>query len=295
MTRMIPSHKKWIRALASWLLLAVLSAAPAAAQHLVIRYFTVGQGDGALITSPEGKTALIDGGNFDGIVHLDLFGLQIDSLNLIVASHNHADHIGGLWDVIRTTKVDYYVDNGIPATTDTYDNLIVMLQARHVPVLKATPRTLQLGSVSLRILPMPPHDNSQNNNSVGVLVTYRGFTALFTGDAEGKERKEWEANGNLPHLSVLKVAHHGAANGTDSLWLKTVRPRVAVISVGAHNKYKHPSPKTLDALAAIGATVYRTDLEGDITVAVDSLGGFTVRTDSSTAARSWPATSASHH
>jgi competence protein ComEC len=130
---------------------------------------------------------------------------------------------------------------------------------------------------------------------VGVLVTYHGFTALFTGDAEGKEREEWESHGDLPHVSVLKVAHHGAANGTDTLWLKTVQPRVAVISVGAHNRYKHPSPKTLDALTAIGATVYRTDRDGDITVTVDSLGGFAVQSDSSTTPKQWPASPATHH
>jgi competence protein ComEC len=295
MTRMIPSLKKWVRVVAGWVLLAALCAAPAAAQELVIRFFTVGQGDGALVTSPEGKTALIDGGLCDGIVSLDLTDLQIDSLDLVVASPNHADHIGGFWDIIRTTKVSAYMENGVPASTETYENLLVMLRARHVPVLEATERTLQLGSVSLRVLPMPPGDHSQNNSSVGVLVTYQGFTALFTGDAEAKERREWEADGSLPHVSVLKVAHHGAANGTDSMWLKSVQPLVAVISVGAHNKYEHPSPTTLDALAAIGATVYRTDREGDITVTVDSVGGFAVRTDSTPLPRQWSASVATHH
>jgi competence protein ComEC len=295
MPQHLQHHKHHIRTLATWVLLAVLAATPAAGQNLTIRFFTVGQGDGALITSPEGKTALIDGGLRNGMVSLDLTMLHVDTLNFMIASHNHADHIGGLWDIVRTTTVDYYVDNGIPASSGVYDNLIVMLQAQHVQVLEASPRTLQLGSVSLRILPMPPHDNSQNNNSVGVLVTYRGFTALFTGDAEAKERREWGAKGDLPHLSVLKVAHHGAANGTDSLWLKTVQPRVAVISVGAHNEYKHPAPQTLVALAAIDAEVYRTDLEGDITFTVDSLGGFAVRTDSTPAPRHWPASHVTQH
>jgi beta-lactamase superfamily II metal-dependent hydrolase len=272
-----------------------LLVTPAAAQDLVIRLFDVGQGDAALITSPEGKTALIDGGRNNGVANYDLYLLRVDTLDLVVASHNHADHIGGLWDILRTSTVRAYMDNGVPATTSIYYEVLAMLQARHIQYLAATPRTIHLGSASLRILPMPPGDRSQNNSSVGVLLRYGAFSALFTGDAEGKERQEWEAHASLPHVSVLKVAHHGAFNGTDDAWLDVIQPRVAVISVGAHNSYGHPSEQTLRALATVGAQVYRTDRDGDITIVVDSLGGFTIRTESGGPARTWPAAFAPHH
>ena len=290
-----PSPTRLIRFLTAWLLLAALAASPAAAQGLVIRFFNVGQADAALITSPEGKTALIDGGDNNGNASYELHLLSVDSLDLIIASHNHADHIGGLTDIIRTSTVGAYMDNGVPMTTATYNNLSLMLKARNVRYLEATPRTIQLGSVSLRILPRPPGDKSQNNNSVGVLLTYGSFTALFTGDAEGKEREYWRANAMLPHVAVLKLSHHGALNGTDTTWLATTRPRVAVISVGANNKYGHPSRTTLRSLAAVGAQVYRTDRDGDITVAVDSLGAFTIQTSEPGPVRTWPAVPASHH
>jgi beta-lactamase superfamily II metal-dependent hydrolase len=290
-----PSPTRLIRFLTAWMLLAALAATPAAAQDLVIRFFNVGQADAALITSPEGKTALIDGGDNNGNASYALYLLGVDSLDLIIASHNHADHIGGLTDIIRTSTVGAYMDNGVPMTTATYYNLSLMREARNVRYLEATPRTIQLGSVSLRILPRPPGDKSQNNNSVGVLLTYGSFTALFTGDAESKERKYWVANAKLPHIAVLKLSHHGALNGTDTTWLATTRPRVAVISVGANNTYGHPSSKTLRSLAAVGAQVYRTDLDGDITVAVDSLGAFTIQTSEPGPVRTWPAVPASHH
>jgi beta-lactamase superfamily II metal-dependent hydrolase len=277
-------------ALAGALLLALL-AAPAPAQDLVIRFFNVGQGDAALITSPEGKTALIDGGNADGLASYDLSQLHVDSLDLVVASHNHADHIGGLQDILRTAQVGAYMENGVAASTATYESVHAFLVARHIRYLAAVPRTIQLGSVALRILPMPTPDKSQNNSSVGVLVTYRGFTALFTGDAEGKERTFWEAHAELPRVAVLKVAHHGSVNGTDPTWIKATRPVVAVISVGKDNTYGHPSSKTLSTLERAGVQVYRTDRDGDITVAVDSLGGFTVRAETPEPTRSWPPSS----
>jgi len=279
----------------SVLLLVAFVSAPAAAQDLVIRFFNVGQGDAALITSPEGKTALIDGGDNNGYASHDLDQLHIDTLDLVVASHNHADHIGGLWDILRTITVRAYMENGIAATSNAYYDVISMLHAKHVQYLAATPRTIQLGSIALRILPMPSPDKSQNNSSVGVLVTYRGFTALFTGDAEGKERKYWEAHAELPHVAVLKVAHHGSVNGTDPTWVEATQPIVAVISVGANNTYHHPAEKTLSTLERAGVQVYRTDRDGDISVTVDSLGGFTVRAETSEPVRSWPAASASPH
>jgi len=290
-----PALDRLLRFLSSWVLLAALAATPAAGQDLTIRFFNVGQGDAALITSPEGKQALIDGGDNNGYASYDLDLLHLDTLDLVIASHNHADHIGGLQDILRTVTVGAYMDNGLPATTDTYDGVLALLTAHHVQYLAATPRTLQLGSVSLRILPRPPGQKGQNNNSVGVLVTYGGFTALFTGDAEGKERKYWAAQAELPHVTVLKVAHHGSVNGTDPTWIKTTQPVVAVISVGADNRYGHPSERTLGTLAKAGVQVYRTDRDGTIEVSAKTDGAFTVRTQTSGPVRSWPCRSTLDH
>jgi competence protein ComEC len=269
------------RLVARCFLLSVVATAPAASQTLVIRFFDVGQGDAALITSPEGKTALIDGGPNAGTVASFLHHDNIDTLDLVIASHNHADHIRGLQDVLRTTTVRFYMDNGIPATTQVYLALIDELTAQKITYLKATPRTIQLGSVSLRILPLPPDVAGQNNSSVGVLLSYGDFTALFTGDAEYLERDFWRANANLPHVTLLKVSHHGSINGTDAPWIEATRPRYAIISVGANNRYGHPSPQTLQTLGESGVEIYQTSETGTIEVSVDLAGAITIRTETS--------------
>lgn len=274
-----PSPTRLIRFLTAWLLLAALAATPAAAQDLVIRFFDVGQGDAALITSPEGKSALIDGGNYSGWPVYLLDSLHIDTLDLVVASHNHADHIRGLQSVVETTTVRYYVDNGVPASSAVYSDLISTIHTKGISYRTGMARKIQLGSVTLRILPLPPSDSRQNNSSVGILLTYGKFTALFTGDAEDSERAFWEANAKLPRVTVLKVAHHGSANGTDQAWIAAIRPRVAVISVGATNSYGHPAAETLQILEQAGVRVYRTDLDGDITVSVKRTGAYSIFTE----------------
>lgn len=242
-----------------------------------MRFLNVGQGDATLITTPEGKQVLIDGGDDNGYAAYDLDSLDVDTLALVIASHAHADHIGGLADILRTTAVEAYVDNGVPAPTQAYGSVSALLTAHPIQYLQAVPRTIAVGSVTFRILPLPPGRQSQNNSSVGVLLAFGSFTALFTGDAEGKERKYWEEHVGLPPVTVLKVSHHGARNGTDTRWLEAVSPRMAVISVGAGNSYGHPDPKTARLLQQRGVLMYRTDRDGTVTVTADSTGTVTVR------------------
>jgi len=262
-----------------WLGLALAWPTVALAQDLVIRFLNVGQGDAALITSPDGKTALIDGGGDNGYASYDLDTLGVDTLDLVIASHGHADHIGGLADILRTTVVHAYMDNGMAAATQAYGSVSAVVDAHHMTYLQPTPRTISLGSVSLRILPRPARPDGQNNASVGVLLTYGGFSVLFTGDAETEERQYWRLNARLPRVTVLKVAHHGASNGTDRAWIGALRPKVAVISVGANNDYGHPSSRTLSILRGAGAAVFRTDQDGAVIVTVSPTGAVAVRTE----------------
>jgi beta-lactamase superfamily II metal-dependent hydrolase len=197
--------------------------------------------------------------------------LHIDTLDLVVASHNHSDHIGGLPVIFDSVPVRHFIDNGRKAPTAIYEAVIRGLELHRIDVLNATPRDLQLGSVSLRILPTDPDATTQNNSSVGILLIYGTFTALFTGDAEDPARDYWREHAALPQVTVLKVAHHGAFNGTDPAWEVVTSPCYAVISVGA-NDYGHPARETIGTLIHGGAVVYRTDR--DSTVEVDiSLNG----------------------
>src|ERR1700682_10970 len=150
-------------------LTVVLLALPLRAQQLEMRFLNVGQGDAILIREG-GKTALVDAGRSANII-LELQALRIDTIDLLVASHNHADHIGGLVAVLSGTGVRYYLDNGVPHTSATYLRTIQAVVESGAQYLRASDRTVALGSARLRVLPPPPV-YGQNNSSVGLLVEY---------------------------------------------------------------------------------------------------------------------------
>jgi competence protein ComEC len=278
------------------LLLLALASASARSQGLSISFLDVGQGDAALIRSPTGRNVLIDAGPSPTRVADWLRRERIDTIHLAIASHNHADHIGGMPRVIETLPVRNYMENGMPATTRTYARIVTLLEERGIPVLRATARVIDIGGgASLRVLATVADPGSQNDGSIGVDLAYGSFHALFTGDAEGQQRAFWSrdsaavrchgrSEARACRLEVLKVSHHGSANGTDAAWLAALHPCLAVISVGAKNSFHHPSGQVLRLLAAAGARTYRTDLNGQVDVVADTSGGFAVKTRNGTSA-----------
>lgn len=279
---------RWFRALVLAIVLAagpttVLAQDTARAELI---FLDMGQGDAILIRSPERKIALIDAG--PGSIAQYLSALGVDTIDLAIASHPHADHIGGMEEVIATHPVRYYLDNGAPHTTATYRSLMQRLEQSAVPYLEATARTIVLGGVTLRILP-PPLEGERNNRSVGVVVEFGDFKAILTGDSEWAELAYFEELG-VPDVAVLKAAHHGSANGVTEAWLAATTPELVVISVGRGNTYGHPHPGAL-SLYQTAATVYRTDFQGTIAIHASADGTFDVETGAATAgsARSGPA------
>jgi competence protein ComEC len=251
-----------------------LLALPLPAQQLELRFFDVGQGDAVLVREG-GKTALIDAGG-GPVVLAQLRRLGVGTLDLIVASHGHADHIGGMTDVLDGTVVRFYMDNGVPQTTATYEHTLQALARSRAQYLLPTARTITLGAARLRVLPPPPNLADQNNSSVGILVLYGEFKALLTGDSEQRELQYWLQHDSVPSVTVVKVAHHGSRNGTTPTWIQATRPQVAVISVGAGNSYGHPSAQVIQQWQAAGATVYRTDRDGAVIVQANRDGSYIV-------------------
>ena len=248
------------------------------APPLRILHFDVGQGDATLVTTPEGRHVLIDGGPQTDVVADLLRNMGVDTIDLVVSSHNHADHIGGLPQVFFAFPVRAYLENGVPTTTAVYARLLRQVEEEpNLRVLRPTARTITVGSVTLRVLPPSGVDASQNNNSVGIEVAYGRFRELLTGDSEQPELAHWIAAGEAKPVAVLKVAHHGSWNGTTNAWIDITHPAVAVISVGRDNRYGHPSP-AVERLWARVATIYRTDRVGTIEVTVTPDGHFSVRT-----------------
>lgn len=263
-------------------LLVLALASPALATDLVIRFLDVGQGDAVLIQGPDGKTALDDGGRSEARMRQFLARYGVRSLDLLVASHTDADHATGLIVGARLTP-KLFLNNGLAGITRTYRTLLATLKQAGTPGLQADERVIRLGSVELTVLPPPPGlpVGNQNLHSVGLLVRSGNFRALLTGDSETAETQGWlrrHPTETLGPIDMYKSIHHGAANGDNAAWLAAVRPRNVVVSVGP-NSYGHPTRQALSLYRQVGATTYRTDQLGTVTVRVQAGGRYRIETE----------------
>jgi beta-lactamase superfamily II metal-dependent hydrolase len=266
----------WLGALLA--LAALGSPSAQAAGKLRLDFIDVGQGDAALITSPTGKTVLIDGGPRKSSAALLAFLTRHTHgpLDLILLTHRHEDHLGGLAAAVREIGARRFLDAPIPHAGTAYTALLRALQARGVVVRQATRgRRIDLGGGAEMTLigpPEPPIVGSRsdvNANSVVARVSFGKFAALFAGDAEAPT-EAWLLSSNAElAAAVLKVPHHGSRYASGVRFLRTVGARIAIISAGAGNDYGHPAPQTLERLARGGASVYRTDRDGDVAIESD--------------------------
>lgn len=257
---------------------------------LRIDFLDVGQGDSILVRSPEDKAMLIDAGPSTKVV-TRLRERGVKSLDLVVVSHHHSDHYGGTAAVIRAFPPRYFLATGSSHTTPSYLKLLRLVRDRRITALgpSSAPRRIELGSVSVTVLPQPPEDrDEENNNSIGLRIQYGGFAALLTGDSEVPERAWWRRNcpDLLRDCAVLKLAHHGSRNGTDAPWLALVRPKLAVASLAKGNDYGHPHRETLALLRRESIPLLRTDQRGTISLRSD--GRTWQLIDAPLAARSTP-------
>lgn len=256
---------------------AVALSAPIADPDSVLRitFLDVGQADAVLIQAPGGRTALIDAGRDDIVPLLRQFG--VSEIDLLVATHPHADHIGGMDGVIAAFPVSFYMDNGEPHSTQTYRRLLAALDARpDITYLEASPRTVTLGEVEIDVLPLLPRGTTAHNDrSVTLLVRFGEFRAFLSGDSEVRQLTHLVSQGAVREVALLKAPHHGSDNGFTREFLNAASPRVVVISVGRNN-YGHPHPAALRAYAASGATVFRTDWHGHVSVQARATGDYDV-------------------
>ncbi|HEX2864967.1 MAG TPA: ComEC/Rec2 family competence protein [Deinococcales bacterium] len=245
-------------------------------------FLNVGQGDATLIVTPDGKSALIDAGPDPDLAVRLLREQGITRLDLAVATHSDADHIGGLAEVARRFRPRVFLNNGVPGTTATFRRTVAAFQAAGSRGLVASDRTLGLGSkVQVRVLaPDPAAGANQNANSVGLLVSFAGFRAFLAGDAEPETTAYWAARYGkaLAGVTVHKALHHGSRYNDTAAFLRPLGPKVVVVSVGANNPYGHPTGAALNLYRAAGAAVYRTDLNGTIAFTVRADGRYNVST-----------------
>jgi competence protein ComEC len=270
----------WVAALGLWfvLLRGTLSASGASGRDLALHFLDVGQGDAAVLRTPLGHWVLVDAGPAGDrsdagrrVVAPFLARHGARGVTLVVVSHAHADHLGGIPAVLARFPTGLVLEPGALVPDPRYMAFLGTLEGRHIPwhPVRGGER-FTLDSVSFTVLhPVPGWSGwgeDVNEDSVVLLVEYRGFQALFAGDAGFPA--EAAMSGALRPVDVLKVGHHGSRGSTGDAWLDALRPKAAVISVG-RNDYGHPSPAALARLATAAVEVRRTDLEGTITITTD--------------------------
>ena len=234
--------------------------------ELRVSFIDVGQGDSEFIELPNGETMLIDAGtNETGKNVVDYIkSLGYTSINYVVGTHPHEDHIGGLDDVIKTFDIGSIYMPKVTADTKTFEDVLDAAESKNLMIntAKSGVSIMDTEDLSVKFL-APTLDSYENTNdySAVVKVVYGDTSYLFTGDAE-------EFSENLitddVNVDVLKVGHHGSSTSTSTEFLKKVSPSSAVISCGKGNSYGHPHSETLQKLADMGTAVYRTDELGTI-------------------------------
>jgi competence protein ComEC len=273
-------------ALVAVLLAVTVATRPDGLLHVTV--LDIGQGDAILVEAPGGATMLVDGGP-DPELTLRRLGANLPffarSIDVLILTHPHQDHVAGLVEVLDRFRVGAVLHAGIGYENPSFDRLLADASAARIPVaLARAGHVVALdGSTSVQVLyptgadaaaPLPEDDI--NNGSVVVRLTFGGFTALLTGDAEAPVEATLSSRGLLAPVDLLKVGHHGSTSSSTAAFLAAIVPGVAAISVGVDNEYGHPAPETLAALA--GSDVHRTDLDGDIEVVTDGRT-YRVRTD----------------
>jgi competence protein ComEC len=247
---------------------------------LELRFLDVGQGDAVLIRVAGGRAVLYDGGQDGARLQSELEAAGVTSLELVIASHNHADHIGGLVEAIARYRPRFIMDNDIPHTTRTYERFIRAVLESGTQRLEPGRRVIMLDRVRLTVIPPPGRpDRGQNENSVGLLVELGSFRATLLGDSEAGQQAWWlEHHGDLfQAVTVHKASHHGSVRGDTDAMMAALRPAIVVIGVGIGNPYGHPHERALARYRAAGARVYRTDRDGTVVITVEPGGGFAIR------------------
>lgn len=240
--------------------------------EMIVHYIDVGQGDSILI-SVNNKNLLIDAGPGSGedkVVNY-LNENNIKKLDYIIATHPHEDHIGGMDKVIENFEVGEFYSPKVATNTKTFKNMIGELNKKHLKINILTEGmgeefNLGEGTEVEIYTPMNNSYDDLNNYSPIMKVSYENTSFLFTGDAEAKAELEAISNSANLKADVLKVGHHGSSSSTTDEFLKRVDPQVGVISVGADNKYNHPTKKTINKLNDKNIKIYRTDIDGTVTI-----------------------------
>ena len=252
------------------------SAATFSSSPFTVKYIDVGQGDASLICC-DGHYMLIDGGSSkkSDTIYSILRKNNIKELDYIVCTHPHEDHADGLPGALSYAECKTALGPVVTYDNDSYNKFLKALEKKNIDlIVPEAGDTYLLGSARIEVLGptdiVPSMD--PNNISIVLRVDYGDTSFLFTGDAEQEEQQliMWNEYDKLD-VDVLKASHHGSYNGASYAFIRAISPEITVISCGKHNSYGHPHEEALDLFKEYKSDLYRTDLQGDITIVSDGI------------------------
>ncbi len=245
---------------------------------LEVTFLDVGQGDSIFVQFPHGGNMLVDGGSAykdydtgERVIAPFLRKKRIGRIDLMVLSHPHLDHSGGLLHVIKNFPVGLVLDSGQKHDSYTYKKFLETVKERNIPYRIGRHGQIVRGYRETEIDILHPREhliegtNSDlNNNSLVLKLTHKKVSFLFSGDVEEEAESGLLRLGPILQSTVLKISHQGSITSSGEKFLEAVKPEAAVISVNRKNRFRHPHPLILERLERLGIKVYRTDKEGAI-------------------------------
>ncbi len=244
-----------------------------AGHEMQVHFIDVGQGDSIFIESPNGKTMLVDGGSKGSgkqvVSYLQELG--VNKLDIVVATHPDADHIGGLISLLNSIDIGQFYDSGKVHTSQTFEEMLTLIDAKNIPynVPKTGDNIVFDDDLQVEVLNANEHATDNNDASIVLKIAYGNVSFLLTGDAGvalEKEMMQFDVKS-----TVLKAGHHGSNTSSSEEFIKAVHPEMTILSYGEDNKYGHPHAEVVERLQAIGSKIYTTAEAGTVIVSTDGV------------------------
>ncbi|TQR26746.1 MBL fold metallo-hydrolase [Lysinibacillus sphaericus] len=244
-----------------------------AGHEMRVHFIDVGQGDSIFIESPNGKTMLVDGGvkGAGQKVISYLKELGVNKLDIVVATHPDADHIGGLIPVLNSIDIGQFYDSGKVHTSQTFEEMLTLIDTKNIPynVPKTGDSIAFDADINVKVLNANEHATDNNDASIVLKVTYGNVSFLLTADAGIALEKEMMQND--VKATILKAGHHGSNTSSSAEFIQKVHPEVTILSYGEGNKYGHPHAEVVERLQALGSKIYATAEAGTVIVSTDGV------------------------